>query len=258
MGTVNEDEFEQLVPVCEEAARPHGVVPDIHRKDFLFHFLIQNRSFPNTTRAVHYYFDDGARSAEKLSRLLQEFRADSDSKFKMLEFASGYGCVTRHLAHFLPNADVTSCDIHPEAVDFIENRLGVPAILSNSVPKNLRASSRYDVVFALSFFSHMPRHTWLQWLLALLSKLEKDGLLILTTHGMESRKWFGFPEIDPDGFWFNAQSEQHDLDTEGYGQTIVLPHFVFGELRGQTDTRIIMYREASWWEHQDLYVLRRT
>ena len=54
MGTVNEDEFEQLVPVCEEAARPHGVVPDIHRKDFLFHFLIQNRSFPNTTRAVHY------------------------------------------------------------------------------------------------------------------------------------------------------------------------------------------------------------
>lgn len=133
-----------------------------------FHFSSKNSSFQNLDCAVEYYFEDGARSAEKLRRLLEDSCSWQGKPIKLLEFASGYGCVTRHLRNFLPEAAVVSCDIHPEAIRFIAEELAVGgAVLSSSVPEQLSLPEKYDVIFALSFFSHMPKATWIRWYNAL-------------------------------------------------------------------------------------------
>ncbi|OGW46084.1 MAG: hypothetical protein A2Y66_00495 [Nitrospirae bacterium RBG_13_41_22] len=249
---------QEVAGICADEAAKYNVVPYIHPEDFIFHFLIENPCFNNDRdAAVKYYFQDGFKSAQKLRGLLSDFCGSSKSRIQLLEFASGYGCVTRHFSNVFPEVDVTSCDIHVKAVNFIKDVIGKSAILSDAVPEKLITPEKYDVIFALSFFSHMPRVTWGRWLNVLMSKLKGGGCLLFTTHGMESRKYFNYPQVSSEGFWFWNQSEQKDLDTNEYGQTIVLPKFVLGQISDENETRIIFFREAYWWDHQDIYILKR-
>src|SRR4029077_7409044 len=74
-------------------------------------------------------------SARKLKAVLTRNRpGQPQGSYSLLEFASGYGMVTRHLAHELAGADIVSCDIHDQAVDFISNTLHSPAVASRHVP----------------------------------------------------------------------------------------------------------------------------
>ena len=115
-----------------------------------------------------YYFEDGRKSAELLKDIIETDTAVAPGvKFDLLEFASGYGCVTRHLPLVMPLAQITACDIHEEAISFITEEIGQKAVPSCSDPKELELNSKFDIVFALSFFSHMPKATWEDWLVAL-------------------------------------------------------------------------------------------
>jgi len=151
-----------------------------------------------------------------------------------------------------------ACDIHPQAIDFLTRELRARAVISAHQPEGLTLGEPFDAVFALSFFSHMPRATWGRWVRALFSHVKPGGYLLFTTHGMASRGWHDNPEIPSDGFWFKPTSEQHDLDTAEYGATIVTPEFVTREVRAQTGEDIFEHREAFWWEHQDLWIVKKT
>ena len=246
-----------LLAARQALAARYGVVADIHQQDFIWHFIRTHPSFASEEAALTYYFSDGARSAQQLAAVLGEWYAEP-TPYALLEFAAGYGCVTRHLAGALPHARVTACDIHPAAVTFLRETLDTPAVLSHTVPEAAVLGGPYAVVFALSFFSHMPRATWTRWLHALVAAGAPGGLLVFTTHGWASRVHLGEPRLPLDGFWFQATSEQQDLDTADYGSTIVTPAFVVQQVAPLAPAvRLVAFREAAWWGHQDLYILRR-
>lgn len=244
-------------PDARKFGQKYDVAGEIHPEDMIFDFLIKNKTFPNKESAVHYYFSDAQKSAQKLSFILNSICLLSDRRFSLLEFASGYGCVTRHLGKALPLASVTSCDIHNEAVTFIGQTLGVNSIISSDIPEELSVPEKFDVVFALSFFSHMPDRTWGRWLASLLSACAVGGYLIFTTHGLQSMRHFRNPVLDARGYWFSACSEQRDLDVQLYGQTIVSRDYVEKRIADCGNGELVRYDEAGWWEHQDLYVLRK-
>ncbi len=234
-----------------------GVSPKVDSQDFIFQFLINNPSFKSPEAAVDYYFQDGGRSCAKLVSIVDDIFHGSETKISLLEFASGYGCVTRHLAKHDHIFDITACDIHERAVNFTQDALKVRAVQSTHVPDDLNLRERFDVVFALSFFSHMPHHTWLRWLKKLYDLTATGGCVIFTTHGLASRPFLGDPAIPDEGFWFSPQSEQGDLDTSDYGLTIVTLDFVANAVRQNFADPLWLYRYAYWWEHQDLYVIRK-
>ena len=238
-------------------ARKLGVTPAVHPGDFILKFILSHRNFPTTDRAVRYYFTDGRRSAERLAELIGRHGTHlGDRTVRLLEFASGYGCVTRHLPTALADAEVVACDIHPQAVAFIERNIGVTALLSRSDPDEFETPSSYDVVFALSFFSHMPERTWSRWLTALVDCLDDGGLIVFTTQGLAGRELFGNPEIPPSGIWFKPGGEQEDLDAEEYGGTIVSTEYVLAQLE-RAGAELALYERATWWGMQDLYVARK-
>lgn len=242
---------------CETAAARHGVVPEVHSEDFIFRMLFDHKGFKQDAHRIDYYFDDGSRSAKKFSELLDQFLESRPGPRAVLEFASGYGCVTRHL---VKNAGlrVTTSDIHIQANEFLRANMGVVAFDSSPYPETYGVRGAFDAVFALSFFSHMPLATWSRWLVRLGDAVAPGGLLVFTTHGLRSRHHFGNPEIPDSGFWFAPLSEQKDLPTHDYGQTIVTPDFVREQVRTIANLDLVEAREADWWGHQDLYVIRRS
>lgn len=254
-----------LAPITDEMrafartfAAETGVTSALHEADFIFQFLINNPVFKEKSNAVRYYFYDGMNSAKQLDGLVRELGIDVSAQSQLLEFASGYGCVTRHLKNHMPYAVCTSCDIHAAAVEFIIKEIGGRAIPSHSMPELLDTPRDFDVVFALSFFSHMPKTTWLRWLLSLYRGVKPGGYLIFTTQGIETAtKYMGNPAIPDDGFWFSRQSEQHDLDTDEYGQTVVTEAFVRGQVAMLPRAQLIKFMPAYWWGHQDTYIVRR-
>jgi len=106
-----------------------GVHALVHQDDFLFKFLVDGASDRGT--AVNDYFANGSDSAQKLARIVFDDLGVSRGvydRFRLVEFASGYGMVTRHINNYLPNADVVSYDIHPQAVEFTSKIIGTPKI----------------------------------------------------------------------------------------------------------------------------------
>jgi SAM-dependent methyltransferase len=250
-ATVSMDQRE----LQREYAGEFLVASDIHPDDMVWQFILGHASFADEAAATHYYFNDGRNSAGELASLVR--RHVPKDHPSLLEFAAGYGCVTRHLAQQFPGSRIVSCDIHPQAVEFIQDRLGGAGILSRTSPGEADFGETFDVVFALSFFSHMPRATWGSWLAALFDAVNPGGILAFTTHGMVSHEIFGKPTLSDDGFWFEPTSEQYDLDGAEYGSTVTSPEFVVGEVYRQLRAPIAEYKNGFWWKHQDLWIVAK-
>src|SRR5579859_3793667 len=87
---------EDVRELCRNAARPHSVSPSVHLEDFIFRFVYDNGVFPSKASAVNYYFNDGANSARRVRQLVDRWVPSREGALNILEFASGYGAVTRH------------------------------------------------------------------------------------------------------------------------------------------------------------------
>lgn len=242
-----------LAGVIDVAARRFDVSPLVHAEDFIFHYLL-NCGMPRET-AVQHYFESGRTSAEQADSIFKEHVARPPRT--ILDFACGYGCVTRHLHHVFPRATVTGCDVLDSAVEFVSRGLGVRAMRSSAIPEDFAFGGTFDLVIVLSLFTHLPERTFSRWLRRLARLATPGGLVLFTTHGRKSAPYFGNPVLGANGFWHEARREHHNLDPLHYGLTINTRDYCeicINEIRG---IRLIDYREGMWWGHQDTYVIQR-
>jgi SAM-dependent methyltransferase len=234
---------------------------NIHPNDYMFHHLIDknNQDIENATTE---YFDKGLEAALWFKSLVSEVRSLADP-FTFLDFASGYGRVTRHLPRLMPNARIVGCDIHPDAIDFL-NGLGIEAFLSSTIPEEFAAKEQFDVIIALSFFTHMPRRNWSRWLCSLIKELTPSGSLIFTTSGEPAlefnngvllEKSLEPLTLDEDGFAFTRVSEQGDLDAGEYGTTVTSFSYVYNQII-RANAKLLRFQQAGA-GILDLYILQR-
>jgi Methyltransferase domain len=224
----------------------------------ILQFILEHPGFKSKEASIEYYFRDGENSANKFKELVERCGFKTDQGHNLLEFASGYGCVSRHLQKVMPRSLITACDIHDEAIEFLQNKLGIHAILSKSNPEDLVFKEKYDLVFALSFFSHIPKNNFALWLRALKQCVKRSGYFVFTTHGLVSKRLhFGSDcQLDSEGFYFAPMSEQKDLSVADYGSTVVAPRFVFSLIEKLEGISLNYFQEGFWWGHQDVYVLK--
>ena len=253
---------ERVQASIRDYAEIYKVSPEVHPDDFIFWFIHDDPNRTNKEEAVMEYFQSGWAGSKFVRDLLAEHpistflanRADADRQPSFLEFASGYGRVTRHFPQVMPGFDVTACDIHPEAVRFLRG-LGLQACASAHVPEDFDLGRSFDVIYAFSFFTHMPRATWTRWLAVLGRHLTLDGLLVVTTHGRVSQNLMDVEGLEADGFFFHALSEQKDLSAAEYGNTVTTFDFVYHQL-AEAKLRLLQFREAGAGQ-QDLFILGR-
>jgi SAM-dependent methyltransferase len=257
--------MDSAASIAEPDADSTGyVVPsEIHPEDFLFLYHVDAQTGPDREQArkvvLDYYLIDGERSAQRLDELVRQFHGRAATeRLSLLEFASGYGCVSRHLRRMDKRYDLVSSDIHPQAIQFLRERLDVNAVLSASKPRDFVLERRFDVVFALSFFSHMPNRSFGDWLAALFGTLADDGLLIFTAHGREQFIDLDQPTLEPEGYWYAPFSEQKDIPVDDYGIMIAPPLYVMDQIARIANAAVVLVHEANWWGKQDLYIVRKS
>ncbi|MFG5777211.1 SAM-dependent methyltransferase [Comamonas sp. J-3] len=226
----------------------------ISDKDDIFGFFVGH---PSSTNPLRDYLADGWRTLAELMSLLESVGQPLMASQHFLEFASGHGRFTRHLAKALGAERVTVSDVVADGVAFATEKFGVKGFVSVSQPQQLQAPQKYDVVFVLSLFTHLPRSTWSDWLRALWSLVEPGGLLVFTTHGAKAIAYDKI-QVDDTGFFFAPVSESHAIDLQEYGMTFTTEGFV----REQIDAvmggdKLLKFSPVHFWNHQDAFVLRR-
>ncbi|HEX6641341.1 MAG TPA: class I SAM-dependent methyltransferase, partial [Thermoanaerobaculia bacterium] len=169
---------------------------------------------------------------------------------RMLDFASGYGRLTRLLVHEQLADEVTVSDILEGGMQFQAEQFGVKTILSKTDPAQLEMPERYDLIFVASLFTHLPAATFTTWLRKLAGLLEPEGLLIFSVHD-ESLSL----DKPVDGLRFESHSESRVLDVEEYGSTWVTETYVRDEVAaiGADWACVRLPRALSDW--QDVYVI---
>jgi SAM-dependent methyltransferase len=127
-------------------------------------------------------FQGGALAAASIVDALEKNGVRIESVGSVLDFGCGCGRVVRHWVHL--NADVYGCDFNPRSVGWCRRRLPFARFASNALhPPLPYKSGQFDLVYALSVFTHLPEPLALAWIREMARVLKPEGLLLITTHG---------------------------------------------------------------------------
>ena len=222
----------------------------IDPRDDIYHFFA---SHPIAANPVREYLADGWRTLSELLVLMESIDAPLTKVRSVLEFASGFGRFTRHLAPVLPGR-VTVSDVHPGSVEFLKEQLGVDGFYSTTDPESLQVPGRYELVFVLSMFTHLPPARWGAWLRKLFAAVEPGGHLVFTVHheDLPGHKI----AYSPEGTFFVPSSESRELGPDTYGTTFATRAWVQSEVRRALGRAPTAYRETAFWAGQDAVVIR--
>lgn len=231
-----------------------GLDCTISPQDDIFGFFAGHHSSRNPLRD---YLADGWRTLSELMLLLEAVDQPLLKTGRILEFASGHGRFTRHLVKAVGSHKVAVSDVVPSAVEFAKGTFGVDGFLSASTPEQVEWPAKYDLVFVLSLFSHLPKATWTRWLAKLYEALAPGGLLVFSTHGVKAAN-FDHVALDDDGYFFAASSESNAIDEQEYGTTFTSEAFVLARIAETMGADTLVHKKpVHFWNHQDAYVLRK-
>jgi SAM-dependent methyltransferase len=229
-----------------------GVAGRIHPGDEIYAFFANHPSSLNPPRD---YLSDGWRTMLELALLCEQLQRPLSRCNSLLEFACGYGRLTRHLARVLPPSTITVSDVMPGSVDFLKTQLHVNGFDSHTDPAQLHIPSRYALIFVLSLFSHLPDGSWQAWLQKLYAALQPGGMLIISTHGQSTAREVGVT-VPESGLFFVAESESRTLNPHAYGCTYTSDDYVRAAIATlQPTVAQCHFMPAHFWSRQDAWAL---
>jgi len=231
----------------------------VSKRDVMFRYLELIR--PNLPEAYWEYLITGMQAFQPFDGVVEERFGGFDRIEPVLDFASGYGRMTRFLVRSARPEQVWVSDIKLRAVEFQREKFGVRGWAAPADPAEFRTEMRFDAIFAASFFSHAPAKSFSDWLHALSSALSDRGILIFSVNDISM-----VPSQAGEDFYYQAMSEEAffpylDDDAPGgeeYGETYVSESYVRGVLAelGFPDEQVER-RPKGIWGIQDLYVVAR-
>jgi SAM-dependent methyltransferase len=227
----------------------------IDERDEMLSFLVQSHD-GDRERALFAYFRSGLSIADAMTQILR-WRFGSLAGFgSLLDFASGYGRVTRFFLRDLPAARVWVSDVYADGVRFQAERFGVRGIVSTVRPEDFLPSERFDAITVTSLFTHLPDARFVGWLRVLLGLLRPGGVLVFSVHGEEVL--CPGQSVPEEGILFQQLSESGSLDTSDYGSTWVTEEYVRGAVAQATNEPVSVHRlPRGLCNFQDLYVAVR-
>jgi SAM-dependent methyltransferase len=234
---------------------------DISKYDVMFQFLAEQfgRKGESIDRALVKYLRSGLHMLQVLEQFVRRKFGSFESLGSMLDFASGYGRLTRFLIRELDPTKIWVSDIKAHSVEFQQSHFGVNGLVSTLEPEDLDAGRQFDLVFVGSLFSHLPEATFERWLRRLWDLLTPTGLLVFSANSAD------LLEAADRELTFISTSEENSvctndraLDPRHYGSTFVTEKYLAALFERLTPrpARYARYVKGLW-DRQDVYAIAR-
>ncbi|ESA33019.1 type 12 methyltransferase [Leptolyngbya sp. Heron Island J] len=188
----------------------------------------------------------------------------------VLDFACGFGRVCRYLRAAFPDADFTVSDIWKEAVDYTSKSFKANHHHATSSFANTKFEHKFDLIWCGSLVTHIPEKSAIELLDTFANHLEKDGLMVFTTHGRnmyQRRKsksmTYNISDDDfsqmenayTDGKYAFATYEMKTVYGDDYGISMTPLGWIHNYLLDRDQLSLKAYIEKGWDNHQDVVAI---
>jgi len=174
-----------------------------------------------------------------------------DSFESILDFGCGCGRVARYLSK------VTGTDIDPEAIAWCRENLPGTFDVNDSVPPLKYTDSSFDLIYAISVFTHLPEDLAMRWLEEMRRILRPGGLIVTSTIGESDLRGLvpdAWDEFQQRGFYYTTRFTTEGLPSF-YGLTFHTRQYI--ETNWSRSFHISVFHPKAINNHQDGIVLTR-
>jgi len=135
------------------------------------------------TADISWFLKGGALAAESITDAMRHIGAPVESLGSILDFGCGCGRVLRHW-HSLSHTRVCGVDYNPLLVEWCKGNLPFAEARTNQLSPPLPyGDSQFDLVYALSVFTHLTEDLQSSWVSELSRVVKPGGYLVISTHG---------------------------------------------------------------------------
>lgn len=208
------------------------------------------------TRDVRWFLDSGRMTAECFSSTLRGLGRPIESFRAILDFGCGCGRVMRHWSSVRGPA-LRGCDYNARAIAWDRENLCFASFEQNQLRPQLPYNAgSFDLVYAISVFTHLPESSQRPWIEDLYRVMLPDGILILTLSGRGD-----FRRLTPQNRISFESGKLVVLDPEFAGTNMCgvyhPPEYVRREWSDLFELLVHEPSGALGAPHQDLFVFRR-
>lgn len=254
----NESTEKTIYQFKKEFSVPDQLNVQIAKNDLMFLYSLLH--IGNYDKAYHSYLSAGLNAYRLIDKLVANRKGGWDEVHSFLDFASGYGRLTRFMILKLLPEQVWVSDVKKQAVAWQKKQFGVNGFSSSFIPENIQPDQSFDLIYVGSLFSHLPEHLFHRWLKKLWEMLSEKGMLIFSLHDMSL--WKG--EVPPP-FIFHAESEDtrfrsiddHIEDGGAYGVSYASEAFVAESIQKLEGSPAYHRYPKALGQLQDVYVITR-
>ncbi len=202
----------------------------------------------------------GRRCSDNIGAALEQVGKDFDSFRNVLDFGCGCGRTIIWLADRLQSARLSGTDVDAEAISWCRAHLDLATFRVNDpLPPLEYPSEAFDLVYAISVFTHLDEEYQFRWLDELKRIAEPGSIVLLTVHGRHA--WNNLPREDVTdlkarGFKFLTSNTFKGIFPEWYQSAYHTKRYILNRYSDYFD--ILAYIPSGMGRMQDVVVLQKS
>jgi SAM-dependent methyltransferase len=210
--------------------------------------------------------------ADMIVEAITSAGADLEGFAEVLDFGCSSGRVVRAFAAGFPHIRWLGCDPNEAAVAWASHHLKqIEFFVNPQSPPLPIAAGELGLVYAISIWSHFAPKLALRWFDEMRRVLRPGGLLVITTHGLQSISYYAEEGLRPfaqcrdileslyqSGFWYApefGQAGDFGIVNPDWGTAFLSPEWLLTKLC--PSWRILEFAPGRNQGNQDVYVLQR-
>jgi len=130
------------------------------------------------------FFTGGLYYCDLITECLSVSNVSQKNIKNCLDFGGSSGRVAFMFSYLFPKTKVFLCDPIKKSVNFVQSKFQKIDAFSIETTPPFPNENKYDFIFAISIWSHYNYNLGRKWLIECHNKLNKNGILLITTHGV--------------------------------------------------------------------------
>ncbi len=172
------------------------------------------------------FLDSGYRVVTEIDAFLHQHGLTLADRKNVLEWGCGCGRSLRPLKRLHPHINLHGTDVDPEAILWLqENYESIADFKTNDpYPPIDYPDNKFDLIYAVSVFTHLPEDMQFAWLEELMRLLQPGGIGLFSVHGLNHHGAFK-EQLKDTGFYYSEGPLTNGLPSF-YRQTYHTPDYI--------------------------------